>query len=353
MQWKIPRLNNHDSTLVPTWHCLNMCGIVGIRPDMHYSSAIAWMHTLTCIWAGIILLIWTVVIKVCWQDYVAVLFVNGYTVWGTSFWQLWWRFFFTSKCVPLWWYLWSITYVLKVGATRFFWVTPGSLCTCRISPAWQACWNYARCSNHPAMLPGATGFVRRERLAYYWSMMKHGVLPDWSSGLPGLELLPCSAPNLGHQEATVATRLDNDAMLSICRLKQQRTDELGAEFPKLLQTQDLGKVALDIVTSDCGGFQRNCLMDIVVLTLAEYNRCNNRSDFDVALKNMLGTKLDTIWYSRFHNSVYHVLRLNGVPCFKQKYKKTRRVNVKTQRQDIGPVIPETLLWLGGPERWCW
>ena len=91
-------------------------------------------------------------------------------------------------------------------------------------------------------------------------------------------------------------------------------------------------------------------MDIFVLTLAETECYHSRADFDAELKAMLGDACGTVWRSCFHGSVYHTLRANGIPCFKQKNKSKRSAKAKTCRALIGPVYPKTLSWLGGPER---
>ena len=86
-------------------------------------------------------------------------------------------------------------------------------------------------------------------------------------------------------------------------------------------------------------------MDFVVLSLAENNRCSHCADFDDALKGMLGEKLDAVWRSRFHGSVYYALRVHGIPCFKRKWS---RHGVKLK--STGPTIPATLVYHGGPEK---
>ena len=134
-------------------------------------------------------------------------------------------------------------------------------------------------------------------------------------------------------------------------MKRERANNLGTVFPELLQAQDVGdldRVAVNKVMSARAGAERNSLLDIAVLTLAEDNRCGNRADFDDALKDMLGEKLDAVWRSRFYNSVYQVLRVHGIPCFNRK--KSRHGAKKPRFDAIGTMIPTTLVWLGGAEK---
>ena len=166
---------------------------------------------------------------------------------------------------------------------------------------------------------------------------------------PGLELLQCPE-HVALPEANCTTRLDNDAMATIRRLKRSRVDELDGVCPDLFRVQDgevdLSEVARRLMAPTCG--HRNKLMDIIVLSLAETDRCQSRADFDADLEGILGASLDAVWRSRFHGSVYHTLRANGVPCFKRKNKRSPKA--KTRRAAIGPVYLKTLCWLGGPER---
>ena len=145
--------------------------------------------------------------------------------------------------------------------------------------------------------------------------------------------------------------LDKNARVAVQQMKWEMTNELGEVFPELLEAQhlgDLGKVAIAKAMSAPAGAERNTLLDIVVLTLAENNRCGTRVDFDDALEDMLGDKPNGIWRSRFYGSVYHALRAHDIPCFTRK--KNRRWAKPKQRVDAnGHRIPATLLWLGGPE----
>ena len=75
-------------------------------------------------------------------------------------------------------------------------------------------------------------------------------------------------------------------------------------FPDLFQIEDC-KVA----PSKCawylmaGSTYRTQLMDIIVPTLTESNRCHVRADFDAELQGILGDAFDATWRSRFYNSV--------------------------------------------------
>ena len=184
-------------------------------------------------------------------------------------------------------------------------------------------------------------------LAYYsWPM-----LPSFGclfTEPPGLGLLQCSE-HLALPEANCITRLDNDALATIRRLKRSRIDELIGVCLRVQDGEvDLSEVARYLMAPTCG--HRNKLMDIIVLTLAESECCHSRADFDAELKAMLGDAFGIVWRSRFHGSVYHTLRANGIPCFKQKNKSKRSPKAKTRHAAIGPTYPKTLSWLGGPER---
>ena len=195
-------------------------------------------------------------------------------------------------------------------------------------------------------LPSATSFIGFQDVAGSLSMLTSSGLPWRFSAPPGLELLQFSG-RMGHQVEEHV--LSNVALSAIRRLMKERTDKFSESF---LQGKavDLRKVVFDVMASDSEStYRRNLLQDIVVLTLAECNRCNRCADFDAALKDMFGDKFTTVWRSRFHGSVFHVLRTNGIPCFKSKTKSWRGPKVKARCQAIGPKIPETLLWLGGPE----
>jgi hypothetical protein len=157
---------------------------------------------------------------------------------------------------------------------------------------------------------------------------------------PGLERLQFSEC-FGHQAAEKATELDNDARFAVHQLKQELTNELGETFPELLQAEDLGDIGqlvIDRVMSACPGAVRNSLLDVAVLTLAENNRCSKRADFEAALNGMLGEKLDAVWRSRFYGSVYHVLRVRGIPCFPRR--RSRHGSKRQPQLDIiGPMVP--------------
>ena len=184
-------------------------------------------------------------------------------------------------------------------------------------------------------------------LAYYsWPM-----LPSFGCSFtepPGLGLLQCSE-HLALPEANCTTRLDNDVLATIRRLKRSRVDELIGVCLRVQDGEaDLSEVSCYLMAPTCR--HRKNLMDISVLTLAETERCHSRADFDTELKAMLGDACGTVWRSRFHGSVHHTLRANGIPCFKQKNKSKRNSKAKTRHASIGPVYPKTLCWPGGPER---
>ena len=176
------------------------------------------------------------------------------------------------------------------------------------------------------MLPGA------HHVGDAWHMLVPCAGPP-----PGLEQLQLSEC-FGHQAAEMAAELDNDARVAVHQLKRERANELGLG--------DLG-VAVSRAMSAPAGAERNSLLDFVVLTLAEDNRCSNRADFDDALKDMLGEKLDAVWRSRFYGSVYHALRVHGIPCFNRK---RSRHGAKLKSRLDALAIPATLVWLGGPEK---
>ena len=161
------------------------------------------------------------------------------------------------------------------------------------------------------------------------------MLVPYAGPPPGLEQLYFSEC-FGHQAAEMAAELDNDARVAVQQLKQERANELGLGV--------LG-VAVSRAMSAPAGAERNCLLDFVVLSLAENNRCSNRADFDDALKDLLGEKLDAVWRSRFYGSVHHSLRVHGIPCFKRK-----RSRHGAKLKLTGPTIPGRLVWLSGPEK---
>ena len=175
-----------------------------------------------------------------------------------------------------------------------------------------------------AMLAGA------HQVGDAWHMLVPYARPP-----PGLEQLQFSEC-FGHQAAEMAAELDNDARVVVYQLKRERANELGLG--------DLG-VAVSRAMSAPAGAERNCLLDFVVLSLAENNLCSNRADFDDALKDLLGEKLDAVWRSRFYGSVYHSLRVHGIPCFKRK-----RSRHGAKLKLTGPTIPARPVWLIGPEK---
>ena len=138
----------------------------------------------------------------------------------------------------------------------------------------------------------------------YWPMLALSYLQYSFTGSPGLGLKQC-LELLAHSEAGKnLTRLDNNSLLTIHRLKQLKVDECSEVFPDLFQIEDC-KVA----PSKCawylmaGSTYRTQLMDIIVPTLAESNRCHVRADFDAELQGILGDAFDATWRSRFYNSV--------------------------------------------------
>ena len=161
---------------------------------------------------------------------------------------------------------------------------------------------------------------------------------------PGLEQSEL-VQRFRHTSAELVTEMDNDARAAVHHLKQQRANELGHG-----DLDTIGKLAVSRLMSARAGAERNCLLDIVVLTLAENNQCSNRVDFDNALKDMLGETPDALWRSRFYNSVYHTLRVYNIPCFEQKRNRHGRKKGKPHCDTIGPMMPATLMWLGGAEK---
>lgn len=75
---------------------------------------------------------------------------------------------------------------------------------------------------------------------------------------------------------------------------------------------------------------RRCLLDGIVLTLADKHGCLNREMFDISLQKVFGTNLDDIWRSRIYNSFYQTIRVNNVPCFNKKNTVRRKKHVCTQ-----------------------
>jgi hypothetical protein len=144
---------------------------------------------------------------------------------------------------------------------------------------------------------------------------------------------------------------NNDVRFVIFQMKQERVNELGKIFPDILQAHEpgaLAKVVVGKLMSARPGVERNRLLDIVVLILAGDNKCSNRIDFDDALEDMFGEQFDAIWRSRVYGSVYHTLRLHGIPCFDRR--KIRHGSKKLRSDVIGPMLPASLVWLGGAEQ---
>ena len=194
------------------------------------------------------------------------------------------------------------------------------------------------------MSSGTTIDIIPQHAGCAWHMPATCVRPP-----PGLERLQLF-DSLKYQTAEVWTELDNRARVAIHKRKCDMTTALGEAIPELLQAQvlgDLGKVAISMAMSARAGVERNTLMDIAVLTLAENNRCGTRADFDDALKDMFGEKPDATWRSRIYGSVYHALRAHGIPCFTRK-KIRHGIKRKHRAYANGQRIPETLVWLGGP-----
>ena len=192
---------------------------------------------------------------------------------------------------------------------------------------------------------------------------------------PGLEHCSLRATPSSCEKAT-QTEMPNDMdergeMLAICKLKNDRVDAVGQLFPLLaqsrLQTMTLAKLAFNAMMADPDSDSRAVLLDIIVTSVAEAHGCTDRAAFDAALGEVFGEKFNPLWRSRLHNSVFQVLRVNDIPCFKKKNKtrsgkKTKNVgsasvtavnSLAGEADGAGGTVdlqtPETLLWLGGPE----
>ena len=184
----------------------------------------------------------------------------------------------------------------------------------------------------------------------YWPMLPLSYLQYSLAGSSGLGL-PQSLELLAHSEAGKnLTRLDNNSLLIIHQLKQLKVDEFSEVFPDLFQIE-----YCKLTPSKCawylmvGSTYRTQLMDIIVLTLAECNRCHVRADFDAELHGILGDAFDATWRSRFYNSVCYTLRANDIPCFKQKKKKNKKKkkqksgsNIEIKLSVVGPMYTKTL-----------
>ena len=130
----------------------------------------------------------------------------------------------------------------------------------------------------------------------------------------------------------ITRQLNTDDIGIIYGLKKDRLGKLDHVFSEL---QQMDEVSPDLVTVVDILFKyhhetmyRNYLMDTIVLSMAEVNQCNNRTDFDKALEALLGTNFDAVWHSRFHNSVQHVLRANGISCFARRKRRRMRRKCK-------------------------
>ena len=177
------------------------------------------------------------------------------------------------------------------------------------------------------MLPRGVCGICRQNVGDDWRMFTSCLRPP-----PGLEQLHCN----------------NDVRFAIFQMKQERVDELGKTFPDILQAHEPASLVVSKLMSARPGVERNSILDIIVLTLAGDNKCRSRADFDDALKDMFGQQFDAIWRSRFYGSVYHTLRLYGIPCFARK--KIRHGSKKLRSDAIGPMLPASLVWLGGAEQ---
>ena len=70
------------------------------------------------------------------------------------------------------------------------------------------------------------------------------------------------------------------------------------------------------------------LQDAIVLFVVEKYGCENRTVFDEGLKEVFGDQIDE-WRSRLHNSLFHTIRMNNIPCFgkKRRRKKSKLLKV--------------------------
>ena len=75
---------------------------------------------------------------------------------------------------------------------------------------------------------------------------------------------------------------------------------------------------------------RPALQDAIVLSVVDKYGCSSRTAFDDALKEIFGDQIDA-WQARLHNSLFHTIRVNKIPCFGKK----RRLRKSKPSKAIG------------------
>ena len=160
--------------------------------------------------------------------------------------------------------------------------------------------------------------------------------------------------------------LDKEVSLAILKLREAAIDELVQTLPRAKHfpsdmPMDVAKAAFDILMDENIVASDALLRDIIVLCVAETTGTGSRGAFDAGLEEVFGECMDTRWYSRLHNSVYKVLRMNGIPVFPKKRRRCGRGKVcasgtacgSGQTSEPASSVPTsgiaTVLWLGGPE----
>jgi hypothetical protein len=235
----------------------------------------------------------------------------------------------------------------------------------------------------PSRLEGALGSYHPQLLT--------GALPDLEGTLPShrpqLLSLASTAEKEVQTDIVIAARgrrnckteVDAQVMMGdgalgvIQKLKVPLVDAVADVYPALRgqcghchEPMVLAKLAFELLINQKLGVSRTSLLDIIVLCVAEARGCSSRVIFDDGLQEVFGDSLDLTWHSRLHNSVFHVLRANGIPCFSAKAEnraqKRRAVVSATacgeMSASIGSIalaegetglssaVPATVLWLG-------
>ena len=119
--------------------------------------------------------------------------------------------------------------------------------------------------------------------------------------------------------------IGDGALGVIQKLKVPLVDAVADVYPALRgqcghchEPMVLAKLAFELLINQTLAVSRTCLLDIIVLCVAEARGCSSRVIFEEGLQEVFGDSLDLTWRSRLHNSVFHVLRANGIPCFSAK-----------------------------------
>ena len=123
----------------------------------------------------------------------------------------------------------------------------------------------------------------------------------------------------------------------IVAMKEANRKIITNELPMLRETLqhctdslEEAMVYVNILMDKHDPMVRRCLLDGIVLTLADKHGCLNRKTFDISLQEVFGTNLDDIWRSRIYNSFYQTIRVNSVPCFGKKNATRRKKHVCIQ-----------------------